>query len=97
MKDSKFIKTVDRNSKNFDENSEIESSPSEEVEIWLRITPGVEYIKLLVHKGRVVGSILIGETDYEEVIENLILNNIDVGRYGIDILDPDIDIEGYFD
>ena len=68
-----------------------------EVEILLRITPGVEYIKLVVHRGRVTGAILIGETDMEEVVENLILNNIDISRYGIDILDPDNDIEGYFD
>lgn len=81
-----------------DQNSDHSAkSGSAEVEILLRITPGKEYIKLVVHRGRVIGAILIGETDMEEVVENLILNNIDVSRYGIDILDPDRDIEGYFD
>lgn len=53
------------------------------MEIWLRISPGEEYVKLVVHRGRVVGAILIGDTDMEEVVENLILNNIDVSRYFI--------------
>ena len=67
------------------------------MEIWLRISPDIEYIKLTVFQHRIIGAILIGDTDMEEVVENLILNNVDVSRYGIDILDPNIDIEGYFD
>ena len=47
--------------------------------------------------GRVIGAILIGETDLEETIENLILNQIDVSSLGEDLLNPDIDIEDYFD
>jgi len=67
------------------------------VEIWTRITPGVEYIKLIVHCGRIVGALLVGDTDLEEMLENLILNKLDVSRLGIDLLDPDVDIEDYFD
>jgi NAD(P)H-nitrite reductase large subunit len=69
----------------------------EDLEVWLRITPNEEYVKLIVHHGRVIGALLIGDTDLEEVCENLILNELDVRRYGMDLLDPDIDIEDYFD
>ena len=68
-----------------------------EVEVWTRVTPGEEYIKLIVRRGKVVGALLIGDTDLEEVFENLILNELDVSRYGVEILNPDIDIEAYFD
>ena len=47
--------------------------------------------------GRMQGAILIGETDLEETFENLILNQIDLSVYGVDLLDPNIDIEDYFD
>ena len=40
---------------------------------------------------------LIGDTDLEETFENLILNQIDVSRLGIKILDPELDLEDYFD
>jgi hypothetical protein len=59
---------------------------------------------------RVVGAVLIGETDLEETFENLIMNGfimlellathskgIDVSALGVHLLDPDIDIEDYFD
>ena len=47
--------------------------------------------------GRVSGAILIGETDLEETFENLILNQIDVSALNEDLLNPDVDIEDYFD
>ena len=43
------------------------------------------------------GAILIGETDLEETFENLILNQLDLSCYGEELLNPDIDIEDYFD
>lgn len=58
---------------------------------------GVEFIKIVLQNGRVVGAILIGETDLEETFENLILNQIDVSALGEDLLNPDVDIEDYFD
>jgi NAD(P)H-nitrite reductase large subunit len=67
------------------------------VEIWTRVTPGVEYVKVVVHRGKVVGALLIGDTDLEEVFENLILNKLDVSRLGVEMLDPAIDIQDYFD
>ena len=58
---------------------------------------GKEYIKTVMKNGRMEGAILIGETDLEETFENLILNEMDLSVYGEDLLDPNIDIEDYFD
>lgn len=108
------------------------------VQVQLRVTPGHEYCKVVLLHGRVVGAMLIGDTDLEETMEHLILNRIDLRRrkprmtlheaefnrggggggdhvspadrddgpgaggedgHGepLDLLDPDIDIEDYFD
>ncbi|XP_055858422.1 pyridine nucleotide-disulfide oxidoreductase domain-containing protein 1 [Episyrphus balteatus] len=66
-------------------------------EILLRMTPGKEYIKFVLQNGILQGAILIGDTGLEETCENLILNQIDLTPFGDDILNPDIDIEDYFD
>lgn len=49
------------------------------------------------NQGRVYGALLIGDTDLEETLENLILNRIDVSAFGENLINPDIDIEDYFD
>ncbi|KAF2881139.1 hypothetical protein ILUMI_25050 [Ignelater luminosus] len=69
----------------------------QDYEILLRMTKGLEYIKFVLQNNKLQGAILIGETDLEETCENLILNQIDLSPYGDDILNPDIDIEDYFD
>lgn len=66
-------------------------------EILLRMTKGHEYIKLVLEDGKMQGAVLIGDTDLEEMCENLILNQLDLSIYGEDLLNPDIDIEDYFD
>ncbi|XP_012280693.1 pyridine nucleotide-disulfide oxidoreductase domain-containing protein 1 [Orussus abietinus] len=66
-------------------------------EILLRMTKGKEYIKLILKNGKMQGAVLIGDTDLEEMCENLILNQLDLSSYGEDLLNPDIDIEDYFD
>ncbi|CAI5786443.1 nucleotide-disulfide oxidoreductase domain-containing 1 [Podarcis lilfordi] len=66
-------------------------------ELMLRCTKGQEYVKVVMQNGRMLGAVLIGETDLEETFENLILNQMDLSRYGEDLLDPRIDIEDYFD
>lgn len=66
-------------------------------EILLRMTKGHEYVKLVLEDGRMQGAVLIGDTDLEEMCENLILNQLDLSIYGEDLLNPDIDIEDYFD
>ncbi|XP_021695374.1 pyridine nucleotide-disulfide oxidoreductase domain-containing protein 1 [Aedes aegypti] len=53
--------------------------------------------EVLVRTADNVGAILIGETGLEETSENLILNQLDLTPYGEDLLDPNIDIEDYFD
>lgn len=68
-----------------------------EYEALLRVTKDKEYIKYVLVNGRLQGAILIGDTGLEETTENLILNQLDLTPYGDDILDPNIDIEDYFD
>uniref|UniRef100_G3Q5R1 Pyridine nucleotide-disulfide oxidoreductase domain-containing protein 1 n=1 Tax=Gasterosteus aculeatus aculeatus TaxID=481459 RepID=G3Q5R1_GASAC len=66
-------------------------------ELLLRCTKGQEYVKVVLSGGRMVGAVLIGETDLEETFENLILNQMDLTPYGEELLNPNIDIEDYFD
>lgn len=66
-------------------------------ELLVRCTKGQEYVKVVLSGGRMVGAVLMGETDLEETFENLILNQMDLTRYGEELLNPDIDIEDYFD
>ncbi|XP_029969095.1 pyridine nucleotide-disulfide oxidoreductase domain-containing protein 1 isoform X2 [Salarias fasciatus] len=68
-----------------------------EHELLVRCTKGQEYVKVVLSNGRMVGAVLIGETDLEETFENLILNQMDLTPYGEDLLNPNIDIEDYFD
>ena len=67
-------------------------------EVLLRVTKGREYVKAVMSKeGRMQGAVLIGETDLEETFENLILNQMDLSQFGEDLLDPNVDIEDFFD
>lgn len=66
-------------------------------ELLIRSTPSKEYIKFVLQNGKLRGAILIGNTELAETCENLILNGIDLTPFGDDILNPDIDIEDYFD
>ncbi|KAM4038074.1 pyridine nucleotide-disulfide oxidoreductase domain-containing protein 1 [Anomaloglossus baeobatrachus] len=68
-----------------------------EHELLLRCTKGREYVKVVLQDGRMMGAVLLGDTDLEETFENLILNRMDLSVYGAGLLDPDIDIEDYFD
>lgn len=66
-------------------------------ELLVRCTKGKEYIKVVLRDGRMCGAVLIGETDLEETFENLILNQMDLTPVKEHLLNPDIDIEDYFD
>ena len=44
------------------------------VQVQVRVTPGVEYVKLVLLRGRVVGAMLIGDTGLDETLENLIMS-----------------------
>ena len=52
-------------------------------------------MKAVMRNGRLVGAVLVGETDLEETFENLILNQLDLSRYGDELLYQDI--EDFFD
>jgi NADPH-dependent 2,4-dienoyl-CoA reductase/sulfur reductase-like enzyme len=99
--------------------SSILGGPGSPVHVQIRVTPGSEYCKVVLLHGRVVGALLIGDTDLEETMEHLIMNRLDVRRRRavdgdgdggkgdgeggddpgepLDLLDPDIDIEDFFD
>ncbi|RCN49347.1 hypothetical protein ANCCAN_04598 [Ancylostoma caninum] len=62
-----------------------------------RIIKDDQFVQCIIFNHRVVGAILVGETDLEETIENLILNKTDMERIEDSFLDPEIDIEDYFD
>ncbi|XP_073987573.1 pyridine nucleotide-disulfide oxidoreductase domain 1 isoform X2 [Rhodnius prolixus] len=66
-------------------------------EILLRVTKGQEYVKLILKNGRMQGAVLVGDTDLEEMCENLILNHLDLTDVADDLLDPNLDIDDYFD
>lgn len=72
-------------------------SLNSQYEILVRVTKGMEYVKLVMKDGKMQGAVLIGETDLEEMCENLILNQLDLSAYGEELLNPNIDIEDYFD
>ncbi|KAL8592335.1 hypothetical protein ACOMHN_044271 [Nucella lapillus] len=66
-------------------------------EMLLRVTPGEEFVKVVLHDERLVGAILIGETDMEETFENLALNQLDLSHLKDHLLDPAVDIDDFFD
>lgn len=66
-------------------------------EVLLRCTKGEEYVKAVLREGRMIGAILIGDTDLEETFENLILNQTDLTDLKDHLLDPRVDIEDFFD
>ena len=67
-------------------------------EVLVRCTPGKEYVKVVLNPfGRMIGALLIGETDLEEAFENLILNRMDLSSIKDYLLDPEFDAEDYFD
>lgn len=66
-------------------------------EILLRVTKHKEYVKLILKNGRMQGAVLVGDTDLEEMCENLILNHLDLTDMADDLLDPNLDIDDYFD
>ena len=57
------------------------------------------FVRVTLFRGRVVGAVLIGDSaaDLSETFEHLILDELDVSSIGPHLLDPDIDIEDFFD
>ncbi|KAH7696427.1 pyridine nucleotide-disulfide oxidoreductase domain-containing protein 1, partial [Aphelenchoides avenae] len=52
---------------------------------------------VLTKDSRVHGAVLIGDTDLEETIENLILDQVTISDIEKDLLNPSVDLEDYFD
>ena len=65
--------------------------------LYEELVDSASFVRILLYRGRVVGAVLIGESDLEETVENLILDQLDVSALGPSILDPDADLEDYFD
>lgn len=70
---------------------------TEKTQLIVRVTPGQEYIKVVLYEGRMYGAVLVGETDLEETFENLILNGMDLSHYGENLLHPNVELDDYFD
>ncbi|CAJ0958813.1 unnamed protein product, partial [Mesorhabditis belari] len=62
-----------------------------------RIIDDFQLARCVMESHRVRGAVLIGETDLEEVLENLILNGTDMTGLEEEFLDPDVHLEDYFD
>ena len=72
------------------------------VEFLTRVTPGTregsEYVKVVVVSGRVQGAMLVGDTELEEAMEHLILDQTDISAYGEHLLDDGlVDLADFFD
>ena len=80
----------------------LESEPASDVVTYQRETLSenpeeCQYVRVLLLRGRMMGAVLVGETDLEETFENLILDGVDLSRFGPHLIDPDVDLEDYFD
>jgi len=71
-----------------------EAQLSGQLSVQVRVTPGVEYAKVVLLGGRVVGALLVGETDLEETMENLCLNRLPVTTTRRRLLAPDASAAG---
>ncbi|KAK5579377.1 hypothetical protein RB653_009059 [Dictyostelium firmibasis] len=90
------LNNINQQQQQHEENKENKEN-EDDIKIYTREIVGEQYVKVILKNGRLIGSLLIGDTDLEETFENLILNQIDLSRYGAEILNPEIDIEDYFD
>ena len=76
----------------------LESEPEAELVSYSRRDDDAStFARVLLLRGKMVGAVLLGDTDLEETFENLILNGTDLARFGPSLLDPDTDIGDYFD
>mmetsp|Transcript_4853 Transcript_4853/g.13607 ORF Transcript_4853/g.13607 Transcript_4853/m.13607 type:complete len:151 (-) Transcript_4853:50-502(-) len=58
---------------------------------------GATFVRVLLLRGRMRGAVLVGDTGLEETFENLILDGLDLSAFGPRLLDPEVDLEAYFD
>jgi NADH dehydrogenase FAD-containing subunit len=76
----------------------LEREPETDVVSYSRRDDDCEtFARVLLLRGKMVGAVLLGDTDLEETFENLILNETDLARFGPSLLDPEMDVGDYFD
>ena len=76
----------------------LDDVPANEVTTYQRESlADATYVRVLLVRGRMMGAVLVGDTDLEETFENLILDGVDLSRFGPSLLDPELDLEDYFD
>lgn len=77
----------------------LDHEPEQELVTYTRASEGRDatFVRVLLLRGRMQGAVLIGDTDLEETFENLILDGIDLSRYGPALLDPDVELDHMFD
>ena len=70
-----------------------------EATMYSRVDASSSFVRVLLVGGRLRGAVLIGDEAcaLAETFEQLILDELDVKALGPHILDPDVDIEDYFD
>ncbi|CAI5441094.1 unnamed protein product [Caenorhabditis angaria] len=56
-----------------------------------------ELIRCILVDGRMIGALLIGETNLEETMENMILNGVDLRGIEETFLEPSVEIDDFFD
>ena len=54
-------------------------------------------MRVTLLRGRLIGAVLMGDTQLEETFENLILDQLDLSSYGPGLLDPSIALDHVFD
>ncbi|KAL0022517.1 hypothetical protein WJX79_005810 [Trebouxia sp. C0005] len=77
----------------------LHQEPEEYMVTYSRTTQGMNptFVRVLLLRGRMQGAVLLGETELEETFEHLILDGLDLTRYGPDLLAPDVELEMIFD
>ena len=81
----------------------LEAEDASDVVTYVRSTPGEEFARVLLVRGRMKGAVVIGrQVDIAETYENLIADGIDLSQYGpaimLDETHPDgVDLEDFFD
>lgn len=56
-----------------------------------------QFIRVVLYKGRVRGTVLIGDVDNAEIFENLIVGQMDVSWMEDALVDENVELENYFD
>ncbi|KAK9845833.1 hypothetical protein WJX81_003814 [Elliptochloris bilobata] len=77
----------------------LDAEPACDLISYSRATEGDQptFVRVLLLRGRMVGAVLVGETELEETFENLILDRLDLSGFGPALLDPDVELDHVFD